>query len=197
MSEERRVSVLDDDSSSVASSRSTTMRRKCRQCTKSFASKYNLDRHVVQQHKNSNKRKNVCSSEEDEKDEKEEEPTNHIWRQMIKRILRKWNNNDDEKTPQSKQQYIDVKDDIRANLFEQLGRIMNDYAELVNSPLYEKIKRTKDRFVYDIDSSDDEGEGLKMALDYRKILLNDFIEANADAWECFNESSDEETDDEE
>lgn len=168
----------------------------CKKCDKSFCSKYSLDRHVKTRHSKGKQKREEDSSDNEEA--KEEEPSDYVWRQMMKYILQEWNGEEDGEMPQNEEEFLNIKKEIRSKLYDQTVKILNDYAALIESPLYKKIRRSEKRIEKIVGDSDseDEGEAFQSAFEQRKILLNKFIEDNADVVERYNESTDgeEETD---
>lgn len=146
------------------------------------------------------------------------EPSNYIWRRLMKRVLRNWNKNHPERVlssasplpfpgargykyvtpiPQNEEDLITESNlkIVREDLYNEMMTVLNNYQELTSSPLYQKILKSKEKLektVYDSDTDDDNGEAWQSAYDFRKTLVEDFIEENKDIVQNYDESTDEE-----
>lgn len=173
----------------------------CDKCGKTFSTKYTLARHKKNIHRKRPKESESESEEpevEEESDEEEEEPTNHIWRRLLKRVLREWNSGDEHNMPRSEEELMEVKDSIREDLYKEVSKVLNDYHDLVHSPMYKKIIRTQQRMLklFGDEDDDDDDDTFETAFNQRSVMLNDFLNDNSDIYENYEESSDEDADDE-
>lgn len=205
----------------------------CSMCSKHFASKFSLKRHMETQHfkrqkqDSQNEEENQSDedgSDNDEDDEddtsdnsktededengdsiddavdaaKTEKPPNYIWRKLIKRVLKKGQQNGSIEIPETEDELLEMKEKIRDGIFHETLKIWNDYHDLIQSPIYKKISRSEKHYRDQVsgdsdDDSDIDTETFEYAFDIRKRLLNQFISDNADIVHEFVDMSTEET----
>ena len=181
----------------------------CSDCDKEFCSKYSLKRHLDTQHKKPSKSvveppekktktEDINEEKKGEKDESDsdgEEPSDYIWRKILKRILRKKSEDPNTIMPKTEDDLIGQKRDIRDDLHDETLNIINDYNQLMSSPMYQKIQRSENRYKDQIGSdtdSDYEDEAYQHAFDVRKRVLDNFIIDNADVIDNYDQSTSEE-----
>ena len=120
--------------------------------------------------------------------------SNHIWRKMIQRILRKWQHDGSVEIPETENDLVLMREEIRDEIYYETLKIWNDYHDLIRSPIYKKLSRSEKHYKNQImDESDDDSdvdtEAFEYAFDIRKRLLNNFISDNADVVNDFDNMS--------
>lgn len=175
--------------------------RRCPKCGKTLASKYSLKRHIESQHRNKRVQKSgkgeENESERDNGNEEQLEESDHIWRQLLKKVLRNWSADSDTEMPKSEDELIDSEnlEAVREDLYPEIIRVLDEHGKLINSPMYKKLERTRENLqdIFDDDEQDDDwNEAFRQAYDLRKGLINDFIIENKDILENYKESSEDE-----
>jgi hypothetical protein len=196
---------LEQDSRSDMSSASNYSEHKCHKCGKPFANKYTLRRHLNVVHgiatdveKTRETVSNDAKGEEEEEDEEEEEGNDYIWRRMMKNTLRDWHAAGHGYREESSLLTPENLDAIRQDMRSQIDQIIRKHDQLMNSPMYQKICKTKDKLQRTMyDSDDDDDEVLDQAFRVRKKIINACIEENGDAVRNFSQSTNGESEDDE
>lgn len=173
----------------------------CQKCGKTLASKYSLKRHVDSQHRHRNKRVKKTKRRRQSESEEDQEQSDYIWRQFLKNILRNWSIYSGKEMPKSEDELVDEEnlEVIRNEMYEEMIRALNTHANLLKSPMYKKLERTREHIlkVFDDEDDDDWNEAFRRAYELRKGLFSNFIIKNKDVFETYDESMEEENADEE